>query len=207
MQESSQKVDLLRLSLDRSLVELPEDHPSRCALQEGLSVAASPSYGAPKKPCSAASFSCSSSFFRPASLTGLLGCAVAPPGGAEQIGLAANKNLLYFPSPVSKILFSSVPPGRLDVSVKGCRDLLDKIPGRGHAPQGLSDSRSVRLRKTSKAEEPSCKSPPARPVFALSDLITVGPSRAIKRPEIHLDVSGTNVSPSQTLSWRGGASW
>lgn len=94
MQESSQKVDLLRLSLDRRLVELPEDHPSRCPLQEGLRVAASPSYGTPKKPCSAASSSCSSSFFRAASLTGLLGCAVAPPGGAEQIGPAVNENLI-----------------------------------------------------------------------------------------------------------------
>lgn len=65
-------MDLLRLSLDRCLVELPEDHPSRCALQEGLSAAASPSYGTPKKQCGAASASCSSSFFRPASLTGLL---------------------------------------------------------------------------------------------------------------------------------------
>lgn len=80
MQESSQKVDLLRLSLERCLAELPQDHPSRSALQEGLSAAASPSYGTPKKQCSAALSSCTTSFFRPASLTGLLCCAVAPPG-------------------------------------------------------------------------------------------------------------------------------
>uniref|UniRef100_H3CBN3 protein kinase C n=1 Tax=Tetraodon nigroviridis TaxID=99883 RepID=H3CBN3_TETNG len=116
MQESSQKVDLLRLSLERCLAALPQDHPSRCALQEGLSAAASPSYGSPQKQCSAAPPTCTSSFFRPASLT-----------------------------------------GRLDVSVKGCQDLLGCVPGRSQAPDG----RSVRLRslsarsgaKTGKAEE------------------------------------------------------
>lgn len=103
MQESSQKVDLLRLSLERCRVELPQDYPSRCALQEGLSVEASPSYGTPKKQCSAASPSCTSSFFRPASLTGLLCCAVAPPGvGAEQMGVAPSfisLHLILFPPP------------------------------------------------------------------------------------------------------------
>lgn len=67
MQESSQKVDLLGLSLERCLAALPRDHPS--GLQDELSAAASPS---PKKQCGALSSSCTSSFFRPASLTGFL---------------------------------------------------------------------------------------------------------------------------------------
>lgn len=71
MEESSQKVDLLRLSLERCLAQLPQDHPGRRALQEGLGVAAAPSGGSPKKPCGSAAPSCASSFFRPASLTGL----------------------------------------------------------------------------------------------------------------------------------------
>lgn len=75
MQESAQKVDLLRLSLERCVAELPRDHPSRWGLQEEPSVAASPS---PQKPCgSLSSSSGTSSFFRPASLTGLL-CGAPP---------------------------------------------------------------------------------------------------------------------------------
>ncbi|XP_056875465.1 serine/threonine-protein kinase N2 [Takifugu flavidus] len=69
MQESTQKVDLLRLSLERCSAELPRDHPIHCGLQEEASAAASPS---PKKPCSSLSSSCNSFFFRPASLTGRL---------------------------------------------------------------------------------------------------------------------------------------
>lgn len=70
MQESSQKVDLLRLSLEKRSSELPEDHPKYAAIEEELSLVASPSYGTPKKQSSNSSSSCSSSFFKPASLTG-----------------------------------------------------------------------------------------------------------------------------------------
>ncbi|KAF7217615.1 serine/threonine-protein kinase N2 [Nothobranchius furzeri] len=72
MQESSQKLDLLRLSLERRLTEFPEDHPTRSTIKEVLVSGFCPSYNTPKKQCS-------SSFFRPASLTGrlevcLMGC-------------------------------------------------------------------------------------------------------------------------------------
>uniref|UniRef100_A0A1A8NVN4 non-specific serine/threonine protein kinase n=1 Tax=Nothobranchius rachovii TaxID=451742 RepID=A0A1A8NVN4_9TELE len=72
MQESSQKLDLLRLSLERCLTEFPEDHPTRSTIKEVLVSGFCPSYNTPKKQCS-------SSFFRPASLTGrlevcLMGC-------------------------------------------------------------------------------------------------------------------------------------
>ncbi|XP_067429870.1 serine/threonine-protein kinase N2 [Thunnus thynnus] len=74
MQESSQKVDLLRLSLERRLSELPQDHPKHTAIKEELLLRTSPSYGTPKKQPPS-----SSSFFKPASLTGrlevcLMGC-------------------------------------------------------------------------------------------------------------------------------------
>uniref|UniRef100_A0A8C9X351 protein kinase C n=1 Tax=Sander lucioperca TaxID=283035 RepID=A0A8C9X351_SANLU len=49
MQESSQKVDLLRLSLERRLSELPQDHPKHGAIKEELMLGTSPSYGLPKK--------------------------------------------------------------------------------------------------------------------------------------------------------------
>uniref|UniRef100_A0A7N6BZP4 protein kinase C n=1 Tax=Anabas testudineus TaxID=64144 RepID=A0A7N6BZP4_ANATE len=79
MQESSQKVDLLRLSLERRLSELPQDHPKHAAIKEALMLGTSPLYATPKKLSSASSSSCSSSFFKPASLTGrlevcLMGC-------------------------------------------------------------------------------------------------------------------------------------
>uniref|UniRef100_A0A3Q2QCY1 protein kinase C n=1 Tax=Fundulus heteroclitus TaxID=8078 RepID=A0A3Q2QCY1_FUNHE len=74
--ESSQKVDLLRLSLEKRLGELPQGHPSCAAIREALVSGISPSYGTPKK---SGSLPSSSSFFRPASLTGrlevcLMGC-------------------------------------------------------------------------------------------------------------------------------------
>uniref|UniRef100_A0A3P8SZH8 protein kinase C n=1 Tax=Amphiprion percula TaxID=161767 RepID=A0A3P8SZH8_AMPPE len=76
MQDSSQKVDLLRLSLERHLRELPQGHPTHTAIKEVLVMGTSPSYGTPQKQSSAPS---SSSFFKPASLTGrlevcLMGC-------------------------------------------------------------------------------------------------------------------------------------
>ncbi|XP_069573430.1 serine/threonine-protein kinase N2 [Brachyistius frenatus] len=80
MQESSQKVDLLRLSLERRLSELPQDHPTRAAIREELVSGTSPTYGTPKKHTRvSSSASSSSSFFKPACLTGrlevcLMGC-------------------------------------------------------------------------------------------------------------------------------------
>ncbi|XP_028458257.1 serine/threonine-protein kinase N2 isoform X2 [Perca flavescens] len=77
MQESSQKVDLLRLSLERRLSELPQDHPKHGAIKKELMLGTSPSYGLLKKQSNTPS---SSSFlFKPASLTGrlevcLMGC-------------------------------------------------------------------------------------------------------------------------------------
>uniref|UniRef100_A0A669DUC3 protein kinase C n=1 Tax=Oreochromis niloticus TaxID=8128 RepID=A0A669DUC3_ORENI len=66
MQESSQKVDLLRLSLERRLCELAHDHPTHATIKEALMVGTSPSYGTPKKHSQAPASSSSSSFFKPA---------------------------------------------------------------------------------------------------------------------------------------------
>uniref|UniRef100_A0A8C2Z857 Protein kinase N3 n=1 Tax=Cyclopterus lumpus TaxID=8103 RepID=A0A8C2Z857_CYCLU len=74
MQESSQKVDLLSLSLERRFSELPRDHPKHAAIKEELLLGTPPSCRIPRKPSSS-----SSSSFKPASLTGrlevcLMGC-------------------------------------------------------------------------------------------------------------------------------------
>ncbi|XP_034565908.1 serine/threonine-protein kinase N2 [Notolabrus celidotus] len=72
MEESSQKVDLLRLSLEQRLAELPLDHPKHAAIREELVSGTSPSVGTPKKQSKALSSCSSSSFFKPASITGRL---------------------------------------------------------------------------------------------------------------------------------------
>ncbi|XP_041098686.1 serine/threonine-protein kinase N2 isoform X2 [Polyodon spathula] len=74
LQESSQKMDLLRLSLERRLSELPQDHSKRDLIKTELTLGSSPSPGVPRSRLQ----SCSS-FLKPASLTGrlevrLMGC-------------------------------------------------------------------------------------------------------------------------------------
>uniref|UniRef100_A0A3Q3G3H1 protein kinase C n=1 Tax=Labrus bergylta TaxID=56723 RepID=A0A3Q3G3H1_9LABR len=74
MEESSQKVDLLRLSLERRLSELPPDHSKQVEIREELTTGTSPLFGTPKKRSNGPSAcpSSSSSFFKPASITGRL---------------------------------------------------------------------------------------------------------------------------------------
>ncbi|KAM8828544.1 serine/threonine-protein kinase N2 isoform 2-T2 [Spinachia spinachia] len=79
MQESSQKVDLLSLSLERRLSELPRDHPKHAVIREELFVGTPPTSGMSKKKTNTMSSSSSSFLFKPASLTGrlevcLMGC-------------------------------------------------------------------------------------------------------------------------------------
>ncbi|XP_041667587.1 serine/threonine-protein kinase N2 [Cheilinus undulatus] len=73
MEESSQKVDLLRLSLERRLNELPQNHPKHAEIEEELASGTPPLFGTPKKQSGTpSSCSSSSSFFKPASITGRL---------------------------------------------------------------------------------------------------------------------------------------
>ncbi|KAJ8379553.1 hypothetical protein SKAU_G00003310 [Synaphobranchus kaupii] len=95
LQESSQKLDLLRLSLEQRLNELPQDHPKRAAIKEELSLGTSPSLGFQRNRLR--SSSSSSSFLKPSSLTGrlevrLMGCQdllESVPGRCRVTGVSA----------------------------------------------------------------------------------------------------------------------
>ncbi|KAK3527503.1 hypothetical protein QTP86_023721 [Hemibagrus guttatus] len=79
LQESSQKLDLLRLSLEQRLKDLPPDHPKLSDIKEELTVGTSPILGLQRDRQRSSPSASSSSFFKPASLTGrlevrLMGC-------------------------------------------------------------------------------------------------------------------------------------
>ena len=127
MQESSQKVDLLRLSLERRLSELPQDHPKHAAIKEELVSGASRSHGTPKKPPSALSSSC---FFKPTSLTG---------------SCSDDIYFFHFLSLVPLTSSSLLQP----LTFRAIRGLPDGLPGPaggGPGPQPR-DRRPVHLRK------------------------------------------------------------
>lgn len=126
MHESSQKVDLLRLSLEKRLSELPLDHPKYAEIKQELASGLSPSFSSPKKQHHTPSSTCSSSFFKPASLTGRL-----------EVCLMGCQDLLESVPGRSQLTSLSATPGSDGKSVK--------------IRSGLS-GRSTNV-KTSKAEE------------------------------------------------------
>lgn len=101
------------------------------------------------------------------------------------------------------------------MSLKGCQDLLDCVPGRGHAPglaappRGPADTRTGRLRnlsarsgaKTSKAEDLSCKSTPA--AFAAGSTCL---TPADQEPELQV-FSNIWQDPEELISWSCAEGW
>lgn len=160
MQESAQKVDLLRHSLEHRFSELPQDHPTHAAVKEELVMGTVPSNGTPKKQSSGPS---SSSFFKPASLTG---CLFKITEHFQYFLISFNFGLSIY----DLIFFFS---GRLEVCLMGCQDLLETVPGRGRVtsvsttPGSTSEGKSLKIRaglsgrstngKTMKADDLSCK--------------------------------------------------
>ncbi|KAF3846829.1 hypothetical protein F7725_003907 [Dissostichus mawsoni] len=108
--ESSQRLDLLRLSLDQRLQDLPEDHPKACLIKEELLLAASSAFSArTSTPYVQNQYSTMS---KPSPLTGtlqvhLLGCVgllEGVPGAAEGLRSLSPPSLQETDAEVSAVL-------------------------------------------------------------------------------------------------------
>lgn len=120
--ESSQKLDLLRYSLEQRLNELPKNHPRSCSIMEELSLLSSPALSPRSSIISTQNQY--STVTKPAALTGT---------ADQQLRLETVVTEAQSSLDVDACALSLSPAGTLDVRLMGCQDLLENVPGRSKA--------------------------------------------------------------------------
>lgn len=136
MYESCQKIDLLRVSLERSLSELPPGHPKQELIKQDLQCFPSSGGVCGKDQ----SFSHSiTSLIKATALTGIWAV-----HGEVQNGPVSNTDLyLNLPGLLSCT-------GTLEIHLLGCQGLLENVPGRSRAASthGSPDTKNFTRYKT-----------------------------------------------------------